>query len=329
MNSAFYPHIIPYSTHYLKVDDVHTLYVEESGNSAGLPVVYCHGGPGFGCDADNRRYFDPELYRIILFDQRGAGKSTPFAEIKNNFTQALVSDMEKIRDHLGIEAWVVFGGSWGSTLGLLYAETFPERVLALIVRGIFLARNEDIRWFFSGGGTQYVFPDHWRDFYEFIPPQERNDLLAAYYKRLTSRDETMKLKAALAWVTWQATCALLRPSAELLTYVQEPRVAVSAALLEAHYYSKGCFLNPNQILENAHRLQSIPVTIIHGRYDMIFNVKNAWDLHLALPGSTLEIIADGGHAALDPPITQALVKATKAIAQMLRVPIKTLKETKD
>lgn len=319
MSSSLYPHITPYQTHYLKVDDVHTLYIEESGNPNGLPVVYCHGGPGFGCDADNRRYFDPDVYRIILFDQRGAGKSTPFAEIKNNFTQALVSDMEKIRDHLGILTWVVFGGSWGSTLGLVYAETFPERVMAFIVRGVFLGRRDDIRWFFNGGGAQHVFPDHWQNFYEFIPQEERHDLLTAYYNRLTGKDEITKLKAALAWVTWQATCAMFRPSAELLTYVQEPKVALSAALLEAHYYSKECFLNPNQILENAHRLQRIPVTIIHGRYDMIFNVKNAWDLHLALPGSTLKIIVDGGHAALDPPVTRALVEATNAITQMFNV----------
>ncbi|KGP64241.1 proline iminopeptidase [Legionella norrlandica] len=317
MNTAFYPCIEPYSTYYLKVDEVHTLYVEESGNPTGLPVVYCHGGPGFGCDVDNRRYFDPEIYRIILFDQRGAGKSIPFAEIKNNFTLALVLDMEKIRRHLGIEQWVVFGGSWGSTLSLVYAETFPERVLALIVRGIFLARHEDIEWCFAGGGAKYVYPEYWQDFYEFIPLEERSDLLKAYYHRLIGSDETLKLQAARTWVTWQATCALLQPSAELLAYVQEPEVAFSAALLETHYYSKGCFLSPNQILANAYRLQNIPVTIIHGRYDMIFNVKNAWDLHLALPRSTLKIIENGGHAALDPPVTQALVEATKSMAQKL------------
>lgn len=311
---SLYPPIEPYKVHHLPVDATHTLYIEEVGNPHGLPIVYFHGGPGFGCDATNRRYFDPKHYRIILFDQRGAGRSLPFADITNNTTQHLVRDCEVIRCYLNIDQWIVFGGSWGSTLSLVYAEAYPERVLALILRGIFLGREEDIKWFFGKGGAQDIFPDHWQSFTAPIPEREQGNLLKAYHTRLLSDNEQIQMQAANAWVTWQATCATLKPNALLLEHVKNPAVALSAAKLECHYYLNHCFLAPNQILKNISVLQHKPCYIIHGRYDMIFTMSNAWVLHQAWKGSRLTVIDDGGHAANEPGITDALIKATKQLA---------------
>jgi proline iminopeptidase len=310
-----YPSIDPYKIHQLKVDLIHTLYIEECGNPQGLPIVYLHGGPGFGCDADNRRYFDPDIYRIILFDQRGAGRSTPFAEIQCNTTHDLVKDMERIREYLNIDQWILFGGSWGSTLALVYAQAHPQRVLACILRGIFLARPEDIHWFFGGGGAKDIFPDQWQGFVKILSKNEKDHLLKAYYARLTSSNKWLQMQAAHAWVKWQAYCATLCPDPNLLQYVKNPQVAISAAKLECHYYLNNCFLSPYQILDAMPMIQGKPCIIIHGRYDMIFNMKNAWDLHLAWPGSQISIIDNGGHAAIEPTLTQALISATQTMAK--------------
>ncbi|MGH8399666.1 MAG: prolyl aminopeptidase, partial [Gammaproteobacteria bacterium] len=236
-----YPPLEPYATHSLAVDPPHVLYVEECGNPQGLPVVFVHGGPGGGCSPDNRRFFDPARYRIILFDQRGCGRSRPHAELEGNTTQALVADMEQIRETLGIERWLVFGGSWGSTLALVYAETHPERVLALVLRGIFLVTPEELRWFYQDG-IQHIYPDHFEDFVAPIPVAERGDLMRAYYQRLISEDMTTRRRAAEAWSRFEARCSTLLPSATVVEHFSEPDVAMAIARIECHYFVNDCFL---------------------------------------------------------------------------------------
>ncbi len=306
---TLYPPIHPYVTHTLAVDQRHTLYVEECGNPAGVPVVFLHGGPGGGCAPMHRQYFDPNVYRIVLFDQRGCGRSAPHAELIDNSTPHLVADMEFIREHLGIERWLLFGGSWGSTLALVYAQTYPQRVLGLVLRGIFLCRSQDIDWFYQDGAS-HVFPDYWQDFIDAIPAAERDDLLRAYHRRLTGDNEVGRMSAAKSWSTWEGRCATLRSDAAVVNQFADPYTAVSLARIEAHFFVNQCFLRANQILTDAARLAPLPGIIVHGRYDMVCPLDQAWALHQAWPSADLRVIADAGHAVSEPGIVDALIGAT-------------------
>lgn len=311
---TLYPDIRPYVQHSLAVEPPHVLHVEECGNPDGIPVLFVHGGPGAGCEPYHRRFFDPRLYRIILFDQRGCGRSTPHAELDGNTTQALVADIEAIREHLGVERWMLFGGSWGSTLGLAYAETHPERVLGLILRGIFLCRPHEIRWFYQEGASR-LFPDYWEAYLEPIPEAERGDLVRAYYSRLTSDDEVARMAAAKAWSLWEGRTASLLPREELVNHFADPFTALSLARIECHYFMHDSFLEPDQLLRDAHRLAGIPGIIVHGRYDAICPLENAWQLARAWPDAELQIIPDAGHAASEPGIVDALVRATNSLGR--------------
>lgn len=313
---TLYPDIKPYVQHSLAVDPQHVLHVEECGNPQGLPLLFVHGGPGAGCEPYHRRFFDPNVYRIILFDQRGCGRSVPHAELAGNNTQALVSDMERIRDHLGIERWVLFGGSWGSTLALVYAETHPERVLGLILRGIFLCRPREIRWFYQEGANR-IFPDYWQDFLRPIPEKEREDLLHAYYRVLTGADEIARMAAAKAWSLWEGRTLTLLENRSVVDHFSDPRTALSLARIECHYFVQDSFLAPNQILRDAHRLHTIPGVIVHGRYDIVCPLESAWDLHKAWPRAEFKIIPNAGHAASEKGITDALMRAAEDMAQRL------------
>ena len=306
---GLFPKIKPYQTHRLEVESPHVLYLEESGDPDGIPVLFVHGGPGAGCLPYHRTFFDPEVYRIILFDQRGCGQSIPHAELQANNTQALVSDMEKIREFLGIERWILFGGSWGSTLSLVYAQTHPERVMGLILRGIFLCRPREIDWFYQGGAGR-IFPDHWREFTAIIPEEEHEDFVSAYYQRLTGDNEVARMAAAKAWSKWEAQTSTLQPSKSVLENFSDPFTAMSLARIECHYFMNDSFLEPNQILNNAHKLEGIHGVIVQGRYDIVCPMESAWALNQAWPSSELQIIPDAGHSATERGIVDALVRAT-------------------
>ncbi|HWQ95161.1 MAG TPA: prolyl aminopeptidase [Gammaproteobacteria bacterium] len=313
---TLYPDIKPYVQHSLAVELPHVLHVEECGNPQGLPVLFVHGGPGAGCEPYHRRFFDPNIYRIILFDQRGSGRSTPHAELQGNTTQALVSDMERIRQHLGIERWVLFGGSWGSTLALVYAQTHPERVLGAILRGIFLCRPREIQWFYQEGANR-IFPDYWQDFLRPIPEKERDDLLHAYYRLLTGADEIARMAAAKAWSLWEGRTLTLLENRSVVDHFSDPRTALSLARIECHYFVNDSFLAPDQIVCDAHRLHTIPGVIVHGRYDIVCPLESAWDLHKAWPQAEFKIIPGAGHAASEKGITDALMRAAEDMAQRL------------
>ncbi|MDR2877831.1 MAG: prolyl aminopeptidase [Chromatiales bacterium] len=313
---SLFPAIKPYATHLIAVDRPHVLHVEECGTPTGLPVLFVHGGPGAGCEPYHRRFFDPECYRIILFDQRGCGRSTPHAELTNNDTWALVRDMERIRVQLGVERWLLFGGSWGSTLSLAYAEAHPERVLGLILRGIFLCRPEEIRWFYQEGASR-LFPDYWEEYLRPIPEAERGDLLHAYHKRLIGEDEVARMSAAKAWSRWEAKTSTLLPRKEVVDHFSDPYTALSMARIECHYFVNDTFLQPDQLVRDAHKLADIPGIIVHGRYDVVCPLENAWRLHHAWPNAELRIIADAGHSATERGTTDALVRATIEMARRL------------
>lgn len=309
-----YPEIEPYRTWRLAVDDIHELYVEECGNPEGLPVVFLHGGPGAGLSPYHRRFFDPARYRIVLFDQRGAGRSTPHADLRNNTTQHLVADIEALREKLGIERWVVFGGSWGSTLSLAYAQAHPERVLGLVLRGIFLARQGELRWFNErDGGASWIFPERWARYLAHIPEDEHHDLVEAYWRRLDSDDEGVRLAAALAWGNWEGGSTTLIHDPNEPGNFEDPKVAISVARAEVHYFRHAMFLEPDQLLRNLGAIRHIPATIVHGRYDIICPVKTACDLANAWPEAHLHIVL-AGHSAADPAIVDQLVQATDALA---------------
>jgi proline iminopeptidase len=315
MKKAF-PAIRPYSTETISVTEPHRLYLEQSGNPEGIPVLFVHGGPGGGTRPIDRCFFDPDKYRIILFDQRGSGKSTPHAALDDNNTDALVADIETLREHLGIDRWVIFGGSWGSTLGLVYAQTYPECVMGLMLRGIFLCRDEDIQWFYQRGASQ-VFPDYWLQYEQIIPLAERGDMLGAYYTRLTGDNEFERMAAAKAWSVWEGRCATLRANESLVEHFANPHLAMAMARIEAHFFINKAFLEPDQILNNCHRLKNIPGYIVHGRYDMVCPVNQAFDLSKAWPEAQLTIIADAGHASGEPGTTDALIRATESLAHQL------------
>ena len=300
----------PHASGMLSVSSLHTLYWEVSGNPNGIPAVFVHGGPGGGTEPAHRGFFDPRRYRIILFDQRGCGKSTPHAELRENTTWDLVADMERLRESLGIKSWLVFGGSWGSTLALAYAETHPERVKALVLRGIFLVRQSEIDWFYQGG-CDNLFPDAWESYLAAIPEAEHGDLVSAYYRRLTSEDASVRVAAARAWSVWEARTSKLIVSEELIRRHDDDRFAEAFARIECHYFKHRCWLTQDdQLLTDAVRLRHIPAAIVQGRYDVVCPMRSAWDLHRAWPEAELHIIADAGHSAFETGIINRLVEVT-------------------
>jgi proline iminopeptidase len=307
---TLYPSIEPFDQGMLKVSPLHTLYYEQCGNPAGQPIVFLHGGPGGAVVPEYRRFFDPKHYRIILFDQRGAGRSTPHAELRENTTWDLVADIERLREHFGIEQWQVFGGSWGSTLALAYAQTHPEKITALVLRGIFLCRPKEIVWFYQEGASA-IFPDVWEEYVKVIPETEHANLLLAYHRRLTSEDERVRLEAARAWSIWEGSTSKLFPDQTLIEHFGEAHMALALARIECHYFMNNAFFKTNNyLIENVGKLRHIPAVIVQGRYDVVCPMVSAWDLHKAWPEADLQIVPDAGHAALEPGITGALVEAT-------------------
>lgn len=312
-----YPSIEPFKSQMLAVDNGHRLFIEESGQPDGVPVLFLHGGPGAACETYHRRFFNPEIYRIVLFDQRGCGRSTPHAELQGNTTDDLIGDIERIRAALGIDQWLVFGGSWGSTLGLVYAETYPSRVLGLVLRGIFLCRERDIHWFYQEGAS-YLLPEAWEKFLEPVPPAERHDMVSAYYAILTGNDELKRMAAARAWSLWEGGASTLLPKPEVVDFFGQAHTALSLARIECHYFMNNSFLAPDQIIADAGRIKNVPGIIIHGRYDVVCPVEQAWALHHAWPQAQLKVIPGAGHSATEPGIIDALVTATDQFATRLR-----------
>ncbi|WP_164009393.1 prolyl aminopeptidase [Pyxidicoccus trucidator] len=307
---TLYPPLEPYRSGRLRVSALHELYFEESGNPGGKPVVFVHGGPGGGTDARQRRFFDPDAYRIILFDQRGCGKSTPHASLEENTTWDLVADMERLREHLGLVRWQLFGGSWGSTLALAYAQTHPERVTELVLRGIFLLRKQEIDWFYQRGAGA-MFPDAWEHYLAPIPPEERGDLLGAYARRLMGDDASVQQEAARAWSVWEGRTSCLYPNAELVARNSGDTFALAFARIECHYFlNRGFLRRDTQLLDEVHRIRHIPGVIVQGRYDVVCPPESAWALHKAWPEAELIIVPDAGHSANEPGNTAALVEAT-------------------
>lgn len=310
--AALYPDIEPFDTGTLQVDARHCLYYEQCGNPNGKPVVLLHGGPGAGCGPKMRRFHDPKHYRIVLFDQRGAGRSTPHADLVDNTTPALVADIEALRVHLGIERWQAFGGSWGSTLALAYAETHPDRVTELVLRGIFMLRRWELEWFYQEGASR-LFPDAWQQYLDGIPAVEHGDLISAYHRRLTNEDPAVRLAAARRWSVWEAATSFLRQDPDFMSGHEEEAFALAFARIEAHYFVNGGFFeHDDQLLRDAHRIRHIPGTIVHGRYDVVCPVQNAWDLKKAWPEAQLHIAPTSGHSAFEPEIASLLVDATNA-----------------
>ncbi len=308
---TLFPALEPYNTGRLSVDARHTIYYEQCGNPDGKPVVLLHGGPGAGCSPNMRRFHDPARYRIILFDQRGAGRSTPHADLIDNTTWDLVADIEKLRENLQISRWQVFGGSWGSTLALAYAQSHPNRVTELILRGIFMLRRWELEWFYQEG-TSRLFPDAWESYLRPIPPVERHDLMSAYYRRLTSVDSAVRLAAARAWSIWEASTSYLRQDPNAINAFNQPEFALAFARIESHYFVHGGFFEvDDQLLRDAYRLSDIPGSIVHGRYDVVCPVQNAWDLHKVWPQAKLKICATAGHSAFEAEIADALIDATE------------------
>ncbi len=307
MGTHLYPTIEPYRQGMLTVDDVHTLYWEECGNPYGVPVVFIHGGPGAGSSPSSRRFFDPSFYRIIVFDQRGSGRSIPLGETRQNTTPLLISDMEKLRHHLEVDQWLIFGGSWGSTLAIAYAEHHPGRCLGLILRGIFLCRKLEIDWFLYG--MRAIFPDAWTEFAHFIPKEQRHDLLKAYYQRVMDPDPGIHMPAAKMWSKYEGVCATLMPSPETVASFLEDQVALGLARMEAHYFSNNIFLPENYLLEHIDRIRHIPAVIIQGRYDIVCPIMTAHEVHKAWPEADYIVVPDAGHSAFDPSLCEELVRA--------------------
>lgn len=310
-NDQLYPEIEPFRTGRLPVSDLHTLYYEEVGNPQGLPAVFLHGGPGVGIMPKYRQFFDPAAYHLVLFDQRGAGKSTPHAELRENTTWDLVEDIEKLRRHLGIEKWVVFGGSWGSMLALCYAIRHPASVRGIIIRGVCLGRRFETEWLHHNGASE-IYPDEWEHYQALIPPAERGNMVQAYYDRLTGSDGDLQVKAAIAWTRWEGATMSIVLDRDALESFLDPHTSLSIGRIECTYTLKDWFLpSDNYILENAHRMKDIPCRIVQGRYDVICPVRSAWDLHRALPKSELTIVPLGAHSPVDDAMARELVRATE------------------
>lgn len=307
MNYSAYPVTEPFNSGHLRVSNLHEIYFEEVGNPNGSPVVFLHGGPGGGISPDHRQYFDPDHYRVVLFDQRGCGRSRPFAELKENTTWDLVEDIEKLRKHLGIEKWIVFGGSWGSTLALSYALTHPDQVKGLALRGIFMCREKEIRWFYQEGASK-LFPEAFQKYLEPIPLSERNDLVSAYYKRLTSDDPNVRIQAARAWSVWEASTSRLIPDLKLIHEHDDDEFALAFARIECHFFINKIWMpSDNHILENVYKIRHIPCEIVHGRYDVVCPIENAFELHQAWPESRLHVSPDAGHSAKEPTTLSTLI----------------------
>jgi proline iminopeptidase len=311
-----FPNIEPFNTFHLPVSDLHTIYVEESGNKNGKPVIFLHGGPGGGVDPKYRRYFNPDKWHIIMFDQRGCGKSTPFAELKENTTWDLVDDIEKIRNYLSIDRWVIYGGSWGSTLSLAYSQTYPDSCKALILRGIFLVRKKEIHWFYQEGASK-IFPDNWQSFVAPIPIEKRNNLLEAYYNLLIGEDSSKKIEAAKAWSTWEGSTVRLIQDKDFIGDFSDEKFAEAFARIECHYFMNNAwFDSDNHLIENVDKIRHIPAVIVHGRYDVICPVENAWELHQAWPESELHIIPDAGHSIFEEGIKDKILEYTEKFSSL-------------
>jgi proline iminopeptidase len=309
LRTELYPPLEPHASGMLALDRIHAMYWEESGNPHGVPVAFLHGGPGAGSAPNHRRFFDPAHYRIVVYDQRGAGRSTPLGELRENTTPHLVADIERLRAHLGIERWLVFGGSWGSTLALAYGEAHPQRCLGFILRGIFLCRTSEIEWFLYG--LRNLFPEAWRAFSDPIPADERHDLLAAYYHRLTDPNSAVHMPAARAWGIYEGSCSTLLPSPDTVAHFASDVVALGLARMEAHYFTHNIFLPENSLLANIGRLRNIPAAIVQGRYDAVCPIVSADDLHKAWPEAEYVVVPDAGHSAWEPGISAELVKAAE------------------
>jgi proline iminopeptidase len=318
--SALYPPIRAFHKAHLRVSALHELYYEESGNPKGKAVVFLHGGPGGATDPAMRRFFDPKGYRIVLFDQRGCGASRPHAELRENTTWDLVADIEKLRAHLGLERWMVFGGSWGSTLALAYAQRHPERVTELVLRGIFLLRLSELEWFYQDSlGAGSIFPDLWEKYLAPIPPEERGDLMMAYYRRLISEDRATRAAAARAWATWEGATSFLRANPSYVAKFDDPDYATAFSRIEAHYFvNRGFMDSDGQLLRDVESIRHIPAVIVQGRYDVVCPMRSAWDLHRAWPEADLRIVPDAGHSAFEPSITRELVAATDRMLRRSR-----------
>lgn len=315
-NLSLYPPIEPYASGYLPVDNLHQIYWEESGNPAGAPVVFLHGGPGAGSGPKHRQYFDPKHYRIIIFDQRGAGRSKPFAELRQNTTALLVSDMEKLRKFLGIERWHVFGGSWGSTLALTYAVKHPKRCLSLVLRGIFLMTQREIDWFLNG--IKSIFPEVYDEFLKPIPKNKRKNLLKTYYSQLTHKNKKIQLDAAKSWASYESAVCKLIPEKQKPLSKADLHHVLAIARIEAHYFLNNRFKPDNYLLKNVHKLKNIPTVIIQGRYDIVCPPETAWDLAKAMPHAKFIMIKDAGHSASEPGVTEELIKATNKFRKISR-----------
>jgi proline iminopeptidase len=308
----FYPPIRPYDSGFLRVSPVHEIYYEQSGNPDGKPVVFLHGGPGGGTDAKMRRFFNPKRYRIVLFDQRGCGKSRPTASLEDNTTWHLVADIEALRTHLGIERWQVFGGSWGSTLALAYSQKHPERCTELVLRGIFLLRRWELEWFYQDpGGAAALFPDLWEHYIEPLSEEERKDCMRAYYRRLTSEDRKTLLAAARSWSIWEGALSYIKMNQDAVKKYGDPEFAAAFARIECHYFVNGGWLErENQLLDNVHKIRHIPATIVQGRFDVVCPMRTAWALHKAWPEADFRVVPDSGHSAFEPGTARELIKAT-------------------
>jgi len=306
----FYPPIEASATGMLRVSELHSIYWEESGNPQAKPVVFVHGGPGGGTGPKQRRFFDPAAYRIVLFDQRGCGKSTPYACLEANTTWDLVADMEALREHLGIERWQVFGGSWGSTLALAYAQTHPDRVSELVLRGIFMLRRKEVEWFYQRGASA-IYPDAWEPYESLIPEAERGDMIGAYHRRLTSDDPALRQAAAKAWSVWEGSTSFLLPRPEHVEHAGEDEFALAFARIECHYFiNRGFFEVDGQLLRDVHKIRHIPGVIVQGRYDVVCPMVSAWELAQAWPEAALHVIHDAGHSAYEAGIVDRLICAT-------------------
>jgi len=312
---TLHPVVKPYDTGYLRVSSTHEIYYEQCGNPRGKPAVFVHGGPGAGSGPSARGFFDPKRYRIVVFDQRGCGRSRPHASLEDNTTWHLVADMEQLRRHLGIERWLVFGGSWGSTLALAYAQSHPRRVSELVLRGIFMLRKAEIDWFYQQGASA-IFPDRWENYVAAIPKRERGDLVAAFYRRLTSRSKAVRLRAARAWSVWEAATSFLHANEAQVDKWGQEEFAVAVARIECHYFvNKGFLDSEDQLLRGVRRIRHIPAVIVQGRYDVVCPMMTAWDLHRAWPEADFRVVPDAGHSAFEPGITDELVRATDRFAR--------------
>ncbi|BBP44834.1 proline iminopeptidase [Thiosulfatimonas sediminis] len=316
LGSKLYPPIEPYVQHSLQVDSTHSLHIEECGNPNGIPILFVHGGPGGGYSVIHRQFFNPHAYRIVLFDQRGCGRSRPHACLTNNTSAHLMEDIEKIRRYLNIDKWVLFGGSWGSTLSLLYAQSYPERVLGLILRGIFLCREQDVNWFYQQGADRF-YPEYWQDFIAPIAPEKRDSMVEAYYEILTSKDEVARMRAAEAWSVWEGRTCNLQTDEATVNYFGDPFHALAMARIECHYFRHQAFIEDNQILDNCHSIRHLPITIVHGRYDMVCPVNQAFELAERLPQANLIICNHAGHSAMETEISHQLITTTDAFIELL------------